>query len=367
MDRSVTSLSRRGGAARLGVPLMVMTIAMTGGLSRAEAQNPRSVELGPPEPQALVVGGHEVVPRFVLEPAGTDPSVESSVFAPMIFALAGRDQPVILLRDAGRWSVRRFETLGDWELVGVVGGRQVWAVLDSQWENSRSPVTLIRSTDGGQSWHQMGTVPKPSNWARFENLRLGALGHGRLTYAVPMLDEGITGEEVLPGLYHYRTEDSGRTWSEPEFEPDGLRRAATTAAHSRAGWDPSVHQHPLWLDYYESAPKEGRLEFEGITWSDQGSSVRVLVHTSRRLEDGWHHASLRQPPRELVVVRGLEPVDSQELPVGSDLVEAVRVGTHWKEGQGEIHVVLDLATPTAYVRSIQVVEETDLEIVLARR
>ena len=30
---------------------------------------------------------------------------------------------------------------------------------------------------------------------------------------------------LKPGLYHYRTTDGGRTWTAPQFEPNGTRPA----------------------------------------------------------------------------------------------------------------------------------------------
>ncbi|MEM9555797.1 MAG: hypothetical protein AAGC60_16200 [Acidobacteriota bacterium] len=325
-----------------------------------------TVALGPPEPPRRTIDGAELLPRFAL---GSDAAAgrRAPRSAPMIFAV-GDEVPVILRRENGEWTLRRVGLVGVWEFVGGFDDEQLWAVLDTRWQNSWQPLELIRSTDGGRSWSLAGRVEKPSNWARFEGLRMASSGSGRLTFAMPENVYETVAEGVAPGVFHLRTEDFGATWSEPVFEPNDLRPAEDTARHIRASWDPSVHGHDLWRDYLASVPPEPRGVFEGVTWSDSGTEIEVVIHTDTPLDSSsWRHESLDDPPRELVRIEGLRPRDAQVLPVGGSLVDTIRVGFHRRDGVDGVHVVLDLASSTAFVRSIEVLGASDLRLVVRLR
>ncbi len=147
--------------------------------------------------------------------------------------LRGKSTPIIATRSAGdRWramevsDARAADTT--WAYVGAGPQRgHAWGVLDgaprrpgASGGGAPSYLILTHSADSGATWR---TVPllKPSPSAQYESICMGPY-HGRVTLHQP------AGEPAArAGFYHYQTDDHGRTWSPPTFEPDSLTPADT--------------------------------------------------------------------------------------------------------------------------------------------
>lgn len=120
-------------------------------------------------------------------------------------------------------------------------GKRIWALADNAVESPGWTLALVASADGGITWHHLSTVPKPYYWGTFESFRMNEAGVGsvgiRMGTPFPaggrgegaglsrwlraLLPEEEIVEEEPEGLYVYRTDDGGLTWSGPEyFESD---------------------------------------------------------------------------------------------------------------------------------------------------
>lgn len=103
----------------------------------------------------------------------------------------------------------------------------------------------------------------------------------------------------------------------------------------------------------EPAAEAGEAAFSrvlNVIWEERGDEVVVTVFLDGVLEE-WDYTVSRlgvPPPRALVVLQGVEePFPRTEIPVGTELVERIRIGFHPERPQSELHLVLDLATPEA--------------------
>lgn len=86
-----------------------------------------------------------------------------------------------------------------------------------------------------------------------------------------------------------------------------------------------------------------------LIWEPRGDEVLVTVFLDGPIEE-WEYTvtRLNDPPRALVVIRGVtRPFPRAEIPVGTELVERLRVGFHPERPRSELHVVVDLADPGA--------------------
>ena len=85
-----------------------------------------------------------------------------------------------------------------------------------------------------------------------------------------------------------------------------------------------------------------------ITYEPRGDQLVVTIHLDGVIRE-WNYSLTRinaPPPRELVRIRGArEPFPRTTIPVAADLVDRIRTGFHPRDGENEIHVVLDLASP----------------------
>jgi len=85
-----------------------------------------------------------------------------------------------------------------------------------------------------------------------------------------------------------------------------------------------------------------------ITYDKLGDQLVVTIHLDGVVRE-WNYSLTRinaPPPRELVRIRGArEPFLRKSIPVTAGLVDRIRTGFHPRDGEDEIHVVLDLAAP----------------------
>ena len=166
-------------------------------------------KLSPPQTAAQVVYFGEV---DAYDGPGEDAKVISAL-------------PILATKDGDAW--RAVPVVGpgladtDWRYVGSgPAAREVWGVLDTAVGDGGPDFTLAHSTDGGATF-QLAALHKPCPQASVFDFAMNRDGRGRVTLA---LDETVG--RARPGLYHYETDDDGRTWSaRPRFEPDGMTRA----------------------------------------------------------------------------------------------------------------------------------------------
>lgn len=88
-----------------------------------------------------------------------------------------------------------------------------------------------------------------------------------------------------------------------------------------------------------------------VTWEERGAETLVTVHLDGTIEE-WGYSTVRlgDPPRELVRIDGVDrPFPRPMIPVGTALVERVRLGFHPEGRTRQMHVVLDLADPGARI------------------
>lgn len=86
-----------------------------------------------------------------------------------------------------------------------------------------------------------------------------------------------------------------------------------------------------------------------VVWEERGEETLVTVHLDGAIQE-WSYSNVRlgSPARELVRIEGVErPFPRPAIPVGTDLVERVRLGFHPEGRTPQMHVVIDLADPQA--------------------
>jgi hypothetical protein len=98
---------------------------------------------------------------------------------------------------------------------------EIWGVLDQDLDDKENDVLLVHSIDAGQTFNLIA-IRKPKPAADFDSFCMDRTGHGRVTVYLEM---GDGKHDERPGYYHYRTTDGGKTWSAPEYEPDGTAPA----------------------------------------------------------------------------------------------------------------------------------------------
>src|SRR5256885_1360883 len=138
-----------------------------------------------------------------------DDQATSSV--PIIAKREGDNWRAIAIRDA------RLKNAA-WSYVGGGPNRgEIWGVLDASLDDDQPDLLLAHSTDGGATF-VLSALGKPDAAAEYDSFCIGPGGSGRVTlYRYPDPEEKNASK---PGFYHYRTNDGGKTWSKPEFEPD---------------------------------------------------------------------------------------------------------------------------------------------------
>ena len=181
----------------------------------------------------------EVVPQFELTP--------DIVPTPLIFATVRADSrktadPVIIRKEGTTWRIQEVTDLHqhEWVYAAVAEERsEVWAIADGapglSPDGARAPqLTLLRSTDAGETWTTFSAIRKPNPAAEFDSFHLTPQGHGRITLHL----DADAPNGVRAGIYQYRTTDGGKTWSGPEFDLDDL----DDATHSTGSIPDTLHR-----------------------------------------------------------------------------------------------------------------------------
>ena len=131
-------------------------------------------------------------------------------------------------------------------------GTSIWALADNVVESPGWTLELVASDDAGATWRHLSTVPKPYYCGQFETFQMSRSGKGlvgiRLDTPAPSNDASwlsalmpardATGDEQPEGLYVYRTQDGGLTWSDPQFFDDDTEDAWETVDHVPDGFQP---------------------------------------------------------------------------------------------------------------------------------
>jgi hypothetical protein len=132
-----------------------------------------------------------------------------------------------------------------WKYVaGGPGPREVWGVLDTSAGDSQADFVVAHSVDGAMSF-SLQKFHKPTKLAAVYDFAMSRRGQGRVTLSL----DTDTGHNKA-GLYHYRTSDDGKTWSNmPEYEPDAMVRADTVTDDEQ----PAPAEKPLQTLYIRKA------------------------------------------------------------------------------------------------------------------
>jgi hypothetical protein len=166
-------------------------------------------------------------PQFTVAPPAAD--------SPLIFAVLQNEQkhataPVILKKIGNRWKITELAEAPQqqWGQVAIGPAKaELWAILDAAGDNESEQITLLHSTDAGNSWQFAVAVQKVSSFADFSAFSLAKSGQGRLTLHLTEDDDNIT-----HGYYHYTTSDGGKSFRGPSFEPDDTAEAESLKSSS---------------------------------------------------------------------------------------------------------------------------------------
>jgi hypothetical protein len=143
-----------------------------------------------------------------------DPDTATSSI-PVIAVCLGSDWKAVPLAGPG------LENAG-WKYVATGPAlHEIWGVLDTSAGDSGPDFVVAHSTDGAMSF-TLKTFHKPNSLATVADFAMSQTGHGRVTLS---LDTNCGSNKA--GLYHYETNDDGKTWSKiPRYESDVMIRAA---------------------------------------------------------------------------------------------------------------------------------------------
>lgn len=159
------------------------------------------------------------------------------------------------------------------------------------------------------------------------------------------IGEEVESAHVAPSGERSRTPGSVQppptqtvTQAEPPASATGLAPSGAADRPSRGSAAPDPGPFLTRLDRITWAPiAEGT---EVVLWGD--GAIGSEVYTRTRLEGN--------PPRELIRLSGIRrSYPEPRLVVGTPEVLQIRIGYHPEAGQGELHVVLDLARPNVEV------------------
>ena len=256
--RTSLSIGRAGGLTL--VALAASLVACGGGRAvaarrgsgvgpaTAPATLPGPVQLSDAKPLAdLLPGGLQANMTDKLSPPQT---VGQAVYFGEVDEYDGPDEdakllsslPILATKDGEAWRavpvVGRGLANTGWRYVGAgPAAREIWGVLDTTTGDGGPDFTVAHSVDGGATF-QLAALHKPCPQAAVFDFAMNRDGRGRVTVA---LDETVG--RAKAGLYHYETDDDGRTWSAwPRFEPDGMTRADSVPDDEQPDPDLGAHK-----------------------------------------------------------------------------------------------------------------------------
>lgn len=161
----------------------------------------------------------------------------------------------------------------------------------------------------------------------------------------------------LPPPSEDGTDPGARAAGEPETG-DAAAGAAEEAGDGERGFFESERPEPA----PEPAPAEPAVPAEpaapaggpvsrvlNVVWEERGDATLVTIHLDGSIEE-WSYSAVRlgDPPRELIRIDGIRrPFPRPTIPVGTALVDQVRLGFHPEGRTSQMHVVVDLADPAA--------------------
>ena len=165
--------------------------------------------------------------------------------------------PIIARKNGEQWSAIRIDDPrlknASWAYVGAGPNRgEVWGVLDASLDDDQPDLVFAHSTDGGATF-ALSSLQKPNASADFDSFCIGPDHKGRVT--VYLSGDAGPGEKTFrPGFYHFRTNDGGKTWSSPQYEPDAMLPARDVPDEDqpstpespprKADWKSPAHQPP---------------------------------------------------------------------------------------------------------------------------
>lgn len=163
----------------------------------------------------------------------------------------------------------------------------------------------------------------------------------------PQSDRGTeTATEPVPAEERAATSEPESSSSSPPAPPPTPRPTRREASAPAA--EPSA----------EPAARTGTAPFRrvrDISVRRVGDVTRVVIETDGAVAaDRYSHSRVTTaPPRELIRLRGLTTRFTREtIAVGGPRVSRIRTGWHRKASGNELHVVLDLASPSARVTDL---------------
>lgn len=104
-----------------------------------------------------------------------------------------------------------------------------------------------------------------------------------------------------------------------------------------------------------TASSSAAVRIMSINWQADGGQTRITVLTDAPLPRARVEQShLDNPPRELVRLVGIAaPYDRTSIDVATPQVRRIRIGYHEKAGGNELHLVIDLSSPSARLDRIE--------------
>jgi hypothetical protein len=177
-------------------------------------------------------GGEQVDLLFKLRP----PQIERTLYFGEITNGDEQVLPVVVTRGGGQYKalpVERSYAFDHWRLVvSGPGEGEIWAALDQDEADRAAEVALLHSTDAGKTW-QVGLLRKPCPDCAFADLAMSREGRGRITLALEV--DCKDDPKLKSGYYHFRTQDGGKTWAGPVFEPDATQPSEEVPEEEQPG------------------------------------------------------------------------------------------------------------------------------------
>lgn len=187
-------------------------------------------------------------------------------------------------------------------------------VLGEAFEAHNCRTHIFRSTDQGQTWVNEGPIyPGPPHPSMSDFSRITALGNGKVVAIMTrhdrqdLPDDGLSNPENMGfapgGVYMLRSEDYGKTWTEPALQTPPLVGPSfelccpiTVLPDGRWVWPTST-----WFDWEGNCPNGLRMigwisEDEGKSWS----SYMDVMHEEDNQAFFWESKIVALPDGRLM-------------------------------------------------------------------